>query len=281
MDTLRNLSFNQIFISIAFIIVGFILAKLATKAIATLSKDKLTKHQSLLFQRISYYLIIVLFIITALQQINVDLGVILGAAGILSVAIGFASQTSASNIISGLFLLGEKPFGVGDVIKVGSTTGEVLAIDLLSIKLRTFDNLFVRIPNETIIKSEVTTLTRFPIRRFDLVVGVAYKEDLTKVKKVLLKVADDFQLCLEDPEPLYLLQGFGDSAINIQLSVWAKREDFLALKNGMIQRVKSAFDENNIEIPFPHRTIYTGLETIPFPITQQTNLPCEDNPCQT
>ncbi|WP_163831986.1 mechanosensitive ion channel family protein [Spartinivicinus ruber] len=266
METLRNLSFSQILISLAFIIVGFILAKLATKAIARLSKDKLTQHQSLLFQRISYYLIIALFIITALQQINVDLGVILGAAGILSVAIGFASQTSASNIISGLFLLGEKPFGVGDAIKVGSTTGEILAIDLLSIKLRTFDNLFVRIPNETIIKSEVTTLTRFPIRRFDLVVGVAYKEDLTKVKQVLLKVADDYHLCLEDPEPLYLLQGFGDSAINIQLSVWAKREDFLALKNGIIQRVKEAFDENDIEIPFPHRTFYTGSETKPFPI---------------
>ncbi|WP_219340194.1 mechanosensitive ion channel domain-containing protein [Spartinivicinus marinus] len=164
METLSSLAFSQILISIAFIIIGFILAKLSTKEASRLSKDKLTLHQSLLFQRISFYLIVALFIITALQQINVDLGVILSTAGILSVTIGFASQTSASNIISGLFFLGEKSFGVGDVIKVSSTTGEVLANDLLSIKSRTFDNLFVRIPNETIIKLGVTTLTRFPIR---------------------------------------------------------------------------------------------------------------------
>ena len=256
MEKLGNINLSQFTISVSLLIVGLVLAKLATKGIAKFGKERLSQHQSILLQRIGYYLVITMFAFTALQQLGIDLGVLLGAAGILTVALGFASQTSASNVISGLFLLGERPFAVGDSIRIGSTTGEVISIDLLSVKLRTFDNLFVRIPNENIIKSEVTTLTRFPIRRFDLVIGVAYKEDLKKVKEILLKVSSDYHLCLEDPEPQYMLTGFGDSSINIQFSLWTKRENFLKFKNGIIERVKKAFDDNNIEIPFPHRTIY-------------------------
>ncbi|HSP00724.1 MAG TPA: mechanosensitive ion channel family protein, partial [Thioalkalivibrio sp.] len=178
----------------------------------------------------------------------------------------FASQTSASNLISGLFLIGEGPFGTGDVIKVGETTGEVLSVDLLSVKLRTFDNLFVRIPNETLIKSEVTTLTRFPIRRFDLQVGVAYKEDIERVRKVLMDVADRNTLCLDEPKPLFIFNGFGDSSVNIQFSVWARRENFLDLRNSLQIEIKKAFDAEGIEIPFPHMTLYTGSVTDPFPV---------------
>ena len=123
--------------------------------------------------------------VSALRELGFDLSVVLGAAGILSVAIGFASQTSTSNLISGLFLMLERPFSIGDVIKVDSTTGEVISIDLLSVKIRTFDNLFVRSPNESMIKTQVTTLTKFPIRRADLQVGIAFKEDIERVKEIL------------------------------------------------------------------------------------------------
>ncbi len=178
----------------------------------------------------------------------------------------FASQTSASNVISGLFLLGERPFGVGDIVRVGNTTGEVLSIDLLSAKLRTFDNLYVRIPNETMLKSEVTTLTRFPIRRLDLQIGVAYKENIEKVRSVLLAVADKNPLSLEDPKPLFIFKGFGESSLNVQFSLWTKRENFIDLKNSIQYEIKLAFDEHLIEIPFPHLSLYSGSVTEPFPI---------------
>jgi small-conductance mechanosensitive channel len=155
---------------------------------------------------------------------------------------------------------------VGDVIRVGSTTGEVLSIDLLSAKLRTFDNLYVRIPNETMLKSEVTTLTKFPIRRLDLQIGVAYKENIEHVREVLSSVADKNPLSLEDPKPVFIFQGFGDSALNVQFSVWVKREKFIELKNSIQYEIKLAFDQNNIEIPFPHMTLYAGSVTEPFPI---------------
>lgn len=249
-----------------FLLVGFVLARLVSRLVQRLSTKRFSVHHASLFRRFSFYLILGLFVASALRELGFSLGVLLGAAGVLSVAIGFASQTSASNLISGLFLIGERPFATGDMIKVGNTVGEVLSVDLLSVKLRTFDNLYVRIPNETLIKSEVTTLTRFPIRRFDIQVGVAYKEDLERVRKVLLEVADKNPLCLDEPKPLFIFNGFGDSSLNIQFSVWAKRENFLELRNSMQLNIKQAFDEAGIEIPFPHRTLYAGSVTEPFPV---------------
>ncbi|MBT8439683.1 MAG: mechanosensitive ion channel family protein [Gammaproteobacteria bacterium] len=248
------------------ILFGLLIARLISKGVRSLLDTKLDTHGLMLATRVSYYLILGLFLISAMRELGFSLNVLLGAAGILTVAIGFASQTSASNLISGMFLLVERPFRIGDIIKVGTTTGEVLTIDLLSVKLRTFDNLFVRIPNETLIKTEITTLTRFPIRRFDLLMGVAYKEDIEHVKKVLFDVAENNPLCLEEPKPLFIHQGFGDSSVNFQFSIWAKRENFLELKNSIQIEIKKAFDDAGIEIPFPHRTLYTGVQTDPFPV---------------
>ena len=257
--------------AIILIVVGALVARLISSAVTRMVDKKMDSHRVMLLKRGSYYLVLMLFLVSALRELGFNLSVLLGAAGVFSVAIGFASQTSASNLISGLFLMAERSFSVGDVIRVGETTGEVLAIDLLSVKLRTFDNLFVRIPNETLIKSEVTTVTRFPIRRLDIMVGVAYKEDLKKVRTVLDEVANKNPLCLEEPKPLYIFQGFGESSLDIQYSVWAKREKFLDLKNSIHEEIKNAFDEQGIEIPFPHRTLYTGTATEPFPIQSVIN----------
>lgn len=163
------------------------------------------------------------------------------------------------------------------MIKIGDTTGEVLAIDLLSVKLRTFDNLFVRVPNESLIKSQITNFTRFPIRRLDLQIGVAYKEDVGRVRDILIQVADTYPLCLDQPRPLTIFQGFGDSALKLQFSVWTKRENYLALRNAMPEAVKRAFDEAGIEIPFPHRSLYAGSMTDPLPIPVVEAGPAEGN----
>lgn len=252
--------------AIILIVVGLVVAKLSSSTIKKIAHNRTDPLHAMLLKRGSYYFILSLFLVSALRQLGFDLSVLLGAAGILSVAIGFASQTSASNLISGLFLVAERPFTVGDSIRVGTTTGEVLSIDPLSVKLRTFDNLFVRIPNESLIKSEVTTLSRFPIRRVDVLVGAAYKEDIKKVRAILEEVAEKNPLSLEEPKPRYMFQGFGESSLDIQFSVWAKRENFLDLKNSIYEEIKNAFDKQGIEIPFPHRTIYTGSVTEPFPI---------------
>lgn len=280
MDTLKETLLNSdqilpISKAVMLIVVGLLVARVASRAISKVAESRLETQQVLLLRRFLYYGIVALFLVAALHQLGFNLGVLLGAAGVLSVAIGFASQTSASNLISGLFLIAEKPFSIGDVIQIGSTTGEVLAIDLLSVKLRTFDNKFVRIPNESVIKSEVSTLTKFPIRRADLRIGVAYREDLEKVREVLLEVADRNLLCLDEPKPVFFLQGFGESSVDLQFSVWATGENYLELKNTIQIGIKNAFDEHGIEIPFPQRTMHAGGETKTFPVQviQQEDAP--------
>jgi small-conductance mechanosensitive channel len=245
---------------------GYFIARLFSSFLVRTMKESLNPHRMMLLRMGSYYAILALFLITALIQLGFDLGILLGTAGILTVALAFASQTSVSNIISGLFLIADKPFQVGDILQIGSTVGVVLEIGLMSVNLRKFDNTFVRLPNELLIKTEFWNLTKFPIRRLDLKLGVAYKEDIEKVREILIDVADRNALSLEEPRPLFIFQGFGDSALEIQFSVWVVNENYLSLKNSLPAEIKKAFDAAGIEIPFPHRSIYAGSVTEPFPI---------------
>jgi small-conductance mechanosensitive channel len=230
--------------------VGLFIAHAVSRSIVRVFRGRLDAHGTKLLKRFTYY----------------SMGALLGAIGILTVAIGFAAQTSASNLISGLFLIVERPFVVGDLLNIDGTVGEVVSIDLLSVKIRTFDNLMLRVPNETLVKSSFLNLTRFPIRRFDVQLSVAYKEDTEKVRRILVDVADRNPICLDEPRPLFIYRGYGDSGLELQFSVWAKRQNFLLLRNSIQEEIKKAFDENGIEIPFPHRSLYTGSVTEPFPI---------------
>lgn len=243
---------------------GLVLSRLARLALERGFAKHLSRQQFMLARRIVFYTILGLFLVSALRELNFNLSVLLGAAGIVTVALGFASQTSASNLISGLFLVFEGVVEVGDVIKVDAITGEVLSVDLLSTKLRTFDNLLVRIPNETMVKANITNFNRFPIRRVDVQIAVSYDEDLERVIRTVLKVAEANPLCLDEPAPLILAQGFAESAVTYQFGVWAKTENWLELRNSMQKDIKAAFDEAGIVIPFPQRTLhFSSAEAFP------------------
>jgi small-conductance mechanosensitive channel len=252
--------------------IGFLIALILplawylSRLVGKLVSRHSSPHYGLMTQKLIGYAATVIVIITILSDLGFSLAPLLSAAGIAGIAIGFAAQTTLSNFISGLFLMTEKPFVVGDVITAGSTTGIVLSVDLMSVKLRAFDNKFIRIPSSQLIQSELTNITRFPIRRLDVNVGVAYKEDISKVRRILAEVADRNPHCLDEPAPIIIFQQFGDSSLDFMLGVWCAKQDFLALKNSIMQGVKEAFDAEGIEIPFPHRTLYTGDVTAPFPI---------------
>lgn len=248
------------------IFVGFPLVALASKAPHGLSKKRMSAQGVMVLRKSIFYIGTTVIILMILQNLGFKLDVLLGAAGVAGIAIGFASQTSVSNIISGLFLISERPFEIGDLIRVGDTTGEVMSIDLMSVKLRTFDNQFIRLPNENLIKTQVNNLTHYPIRRVDIQVGVAYKEDVNRVKAVLLDIAKDHAQVLDEPEPLILLQNFGDSSLDFLFAVWCVKDDHLLLKQTMYDLIKSRFDADDIEIPFPHVSLYTGSVTAPLPI---------------
>jgi len=184
----------------------------------------------------------------------------------MGIAIGFASQTSLSNMISGGFLISERPFAIGELIQVGDILGTVLSIDLLSVKVRTPDNRYVRIPNEHLIKGIITTINRYPVRRVDVRLSVAYKEDVARLRSVLLDVADRNPLCLDEPTPLIIFDKFGDSGLEFLFAVWTTSDRFLDLKNSIMDDLKARLDAEGIEIPFPHVSLYAGSATAPFPI---------------
>ena len=226
----------------------------------------LPAHQHQAIRRLINVVITVLALLWIMTAMGMNISVLLGAAGVLTVALGFAAQTSTSNLISGLFLMFERPFKLGDLIEIGETTGYVLSIDVLSIKLRTFDNRLVRLPNETVLKTELTNLTHLPLRRVDLKLGVAYKEALALVEKILLDIAKKNPLALDEPQPFMLMHGFGDSSVKFQFSVWATQANYWQLLTQLYTEVKARFDEEGIEIPFPHVSLYAGKETSPIPV---------------
>jgi small-conductance mechanosensitive channel len=259
--------------AIVLVVIGLPVVFMASKWVRRVITKGYSAQHGMVVGKVIYYggSLIVLF--TIFHELGFSLAPLLGAAGILGVALGFASQTSVSNIISGVFLVAERPFIVGDLITVGDTTGQVLSIDTLSVKLRTLDNRFVRIPNETIIKSQVINITHFPIRRLELKLGVAYKEDIPKVREVLQDVAFNNPLALQEPEPMVFFSGFGSSSIDLTLAVWTTKEEFLSLKNSIQEEIKDRFDSEGIEIPFPHLSLYAGSATHPFPLQSGAPLP--------
>jgi len=232
---------------------GWLVARVMVGAVSRLTRRRLDAQGVLVARLVTFYTVLALFAVTALQQLGVDLSVFVGAAGILTVALGFAAQTSASNVISGLFLLGERPFVVGDIIEVEGEVGEVVGFDLLSVKLRTFANLLVRVPNETMLKAKLKNLTHYPIRRFDLQLRVSHEADLTSVRKLLLDVAARYPECLDEPAPLVFFGEFEESSIRLQLSVWSATDRYYAMANAIPDLVRQALEREGIPLAVPVR----------------------------
>ncbi len=248
------------------LLIGLPAVYFASRWLRAYVTKKYSAQQGMISSKILLYVGIVVILISLLNEFGFKLTHLLAAAGVAGIAIGFAAQTSFSNIISGFFLIAEQLFAVGDLIKIGNTTGVVMSIDLLSVKLRTFDNKLIRVPNEMLLKNEVTNVTHFPIRRVEVNLGVAYKEDIGRIREILLDIAQKNPLCLQEPEPVIIFSGFGNSSIDLFFGVWAEKTEFLKLKNSIQEEVKSRFDAEGIEIPFPHVSLYKGSASEPLAI---------------
>ena len=245
-------------------VVGLILLRLLSALVNRMTRKYLSQQYSMLLRKAIQYTgaVVVLFII--LSVLGVKITALLGAAGIVGIAVGFAAQTSMSNLISGLFLISEKPFQIGDAIKVGENTGVILSIDLLSVKIKTFDNQYIRIPNSVLINTELTNVTRFPIRRLDIKLTVTYSTDVTQLRRVLLEVAASNPHCLDEPEPLIVFTEFGESGIHFLFGVWFHKPDQLEMRNSLMQQIKERFEAEGIQFAYPARRLY-ATELPPAP----------------
>jgi small-conductance mechanosensitive channel len=238
------------------IVIGYLMILMLNLLVRRFLRKNQNQQTRFILNRFIFYTGIVIIVLLVLDQLQLKLTALLGAAGVLGIVLGIASQTSIGNIISGLFLISEKTFEIGDQIRVGDKAGVVYSIDLLSVKLKTLDNLLIRIPNQTLISTEVTNITKFPIRRMDIEIGVAYKEDLAKVLEILKNLALGNAFCLDEPEPLILIKEFGENSIIIQYGLWFEKTNYVNLRNSIIQEVKNTFRNQGIEIPYPQRILY-------------------------
>ncbi|MEM8963860.1 MAG: mechanosensitive ion channel family protein [Acidobacteriota bacterium] len=249
--------------SVLIFLIGLVVARVVSFLVARPLKRPTDVQRVILIRRVVFYSVLLFFTLTALRQAGLNLDILLGAAGILTVALGFAAQTSVSNLISGLFLLAERPFSIGDLVTIDDVTGEILSIDWLSVKIRKFDNVLVRIPNETVLKTKTFTATRYPIRRVDMMLSLDYATDLRQAVDVLKTVTDSNPLALDEPRPVFFFRGFDDNCITLQFSAWTFTKNYFTLKNELFFEIKEAFDKSGIQFPFPQRTITFATDEPP------------------
>lgn len=254
MDALKGFDVFFILKLSSSIVISILLTLYICRLVGKVSARHFSAHHSQLLRRITFYIGLVLSFVFPLHTFGVNVTGFLEAAGIaagiVTAAVAFASQTSISNFLSGMFLIVEKPFEVGDVVRINNDTlGEVLSIDLLSVKIRTKDNIFVRIPNESLLKSQFENLTRFPIRRCDIKLHMSFNEDLQKLKKILLEVAKQNSLCLVSPAPELAFLEFGEAALQLQFSVWGKQTSFTSLQTSIQTDIQAAFNKYDIRLP--------------------------------
>lgn len=189
---------------------------------------------------------------------DLRLGDLVALLGLGSVAIGFAFQDIFKNFLAGVLLLLQEPFSIGDQIIVDSYEGTVEEIALRATQIRTYQGEHVVIPNSVVFTSPVQVLTARPQRRTDLTVGVDYNTPLTKATSVLMNVLQSVDEVRATPSPEVDIVEFGDSSINLVARYWTHPEQKCVrrIRTQVMMAIKQAFDEADIGIPYPIRTLY-------------------------
>jgi small conductance mechanosensitive channel len=255
-DSLVNYG-GQVAVALLVLLAGWIFAgwlgSVTRRALARAQVDEtLTKFLG----KLARWVVLTLVILACLSVFGVEttsFAAVIGSAGI---AVGLAFQGTLSNFAAGVMLLMFRPFSVGDVITVAGQTGKVNAIELFSTTLDTFDNRRFIVPNGQIFGSTIENITHHAQRRADVAVGVSYAADIDRTREVLTQAAGAVPGALADPEPAIVLLDLGDSAVNWSVRVWAKSDDFGAVKQAATRAVKVALDEAGIEIPFPQMDVH-------------------------
>ncbi|MCD6481623.1 MAG: mechanosensitive ion channel family protein [Thermoplasmata archaeon] len=236
-------------------IIAVIIARIARMAVRRRFKEKLSPTTLNNMEKVVYYGIILIGFFIALPK-GVSLGGLLVAGGIAGIVIGFASQTVVANLISGLFLMVERPVEIGDSIAVGDVSGVVKDIKVLSTTIRTWDGIYVRIPNEKVFNSNIYNYVAHGARRFEYTIGIRYSDDASKAIDIIKGILAEHPLVLKYPEPDVFVSELGESSVIIAVKIWAPSSHWYSVKKELLWKIKTILEENGIEIPFPQRVIW-------------------------
>lgn len=207
-------------------------------------------------RNIAYAAMLVLVLMTALTAIGVpttSMFAVLGAAGL---AVGLALKDSLSNIASGVMLIVLRPFRAGDHVIAAGQEGTVLEIRVFQTRLRAFDHRVIILPNSEITTAPIVNYSSLPQRRFDVSVGVGYEDDLQKARELLLRIAREEPLVLDDPAPAVRVANLGESSVDLVLQAFAANADFVDARSRVVEAVRNQLIGNGLSIPYPQRDLH-------------------------
>lgn len=247
----------KVLAALVILMVGLRLAKWATGlAERGLTRAQVEPTAVQFLRKVAYVALMVLLALTVLSVFEVPMTsafAVLGAAGL---AIGLALKDSLSNIASGVMLVTLKPFRVGDIVTINNETGRVEEISIFQTRLRGADNQTIVLPNSLVTNDSIINLTPGTMRRIELIIGIAYNADIDTARAKALDVMQADPRVLADPPPDVLVYALADNSVNLGIRCHAANADWFATKCALTERIKKAFDEAGIGIPFPQRDVH-------------------------
>lgn len=238
-------------------IIGRWIAKLVVKVLSKVMKRGNVDETLISFlNHVTYVALLIVVIIAALDQLGINTTSILAVFATAGLAVGLALKDSLSNFAAGVMLIIFKPFKVGDFVEAGGSAGTVEAIRIFNTLLRTPDNREITIPNGHIYSGTIINITARQTRRVDLVFGIGYGDDLSKARDLIWEAIHNEARILKDPEPAVVLADLAESSVNIAVRTWVNSGDYWPVRAELLEKVKLAFDNNDISIPFPQRDVH-------------------------
>jgi len=250
----------DLLIVVAIMVIAVFVSKWVAISLRRSLKDKVGREHLEIIRKIVSYSIIVIAIIWALTILGVNLSGLMVAGGIAGLVIGFASQSIVGNLVSGLFLMIERPIKIGDQVDIDQIRGFVEDIRIISTTVRTYDGLYVRIPNQKVFTTSITNYVGNVARRFGYVVGIRYSDDADKAIAIIKNLIEGYPFALKNPPPQAFVDNLGDNSVNVIVRVWAPITDWYGLKMELLWKIKKALEEKGIEIAFPQRVVWFANE---------------------
>jgi len=237
--------------------VGWMLARFLTRTLrGVLERGRVDPMLASFLSKLSYFALLAFVVVSSASMVGVQTASFVAVIGAAGLAVGFALQGSLSNFASGVMLLVFRPFRVGDFVEAAGTQGTVDEVGIFATTLKSPDNKRVIVSNSAVYGSTITNYSAHPTRRLDLVVGIAYGDDIRKAKDVLQRLVDAEQRILKEPASMVAVKELGDSSVNLLVRFWANTPDYWDVHFAMTEAIKLALDEAGISIPFPQRDVH-------------------------
>ena len=205
---------------------------------------------------ILYALLLIIVILSALDQLGVKTTSALAILGAAGLAIGLSLQNSLSNFASGIMLIVFRPFKTGDYVEAGSVSGIVEAISLFTTVMRTGDNREVIVPNSHIYSAPITNYSARETRRIDMTFSIGYDDDIKLAKSLIETCLEQEERILPEPAPAIMVMELAASSVDLAVRPWVKSSDYWAVRSDLLENIKAAFDANQISIPFPQQDVH-------------------------